>query len=158
MAEAFLAESAKATDLRANPLMLSLMCILYRGAGSLPGDRAGIYARCAELLLRKWDEQRDLYRKVRADHLVEPAIGYLAWWLFTREDSRAEATERELTARTAEFLYERGYETEDEARAAARECVEFCRSRRWVFRAAGSCGAMGWAGGPPPQRLLIPWP
>ena len=35
-AQAFLTESANAEDLRTNPLLLSLMCILYRGAGSLP--------------------------------------------------------------------------------------------------------------------------
>jgi hypothetical protein len=137
-AQAFLAESAHAEDLRANPLLLSLMCILYRGAGSLPADRAGIYARCAELLLRKWDEQRDLYRKLDADHLVEPTLRYLAWWLFTREDGQTAATERELTAKTAEFLYRRGYESEDEAQAAAREFIEFCRGRMWVFSDAGT--------------------
>jgi NACHT domain len=137
-AQAFLAESAHATDLRANPLLLSLMCILYRGAGSLPGDRAGIYARCADLLLRKWDEQRDLYRRLGSDHLVEPTLRYLAWWLFTREDSQAAATERELIAKTTEFLYERGYETQEQARAAAREFVEFCRGRMWVFSDAGT--------------------
>jgi hypothetical protein len=137
-AAAFLEESAHATDLRGNPLLLSLMCILYRGAGSLPGDRAGIYARCAELLLRKWDEQRDLYRKLGSDHLVEPTLRYLAWWLFTREDSRTAATERELVAKAAEFLYERGYETEEQAVAAAREFVEFCRGRMWVFSDAGT--------------------
>jgi hypothetical protein len=136
--EAFLTESANAADLRANPLLLSLMCILYRGAGSLPGDRAGIYARCAELLLRKWDEQRDLYRKLDADHLVDPTLRHLAWWLFTREDNQAVATERELIAKAAEFLYERGYETEEEARIAAREFVEFCRGRMWVFSDAGT--------------------
>ena len=137
-AKAFLAESSNATDLRANPLLLSLMCILYRGAGSLPVDRAGIYARCAELLLRKWDDQRDLYRKVRADHLVEPAIRYLAWWLFTREDSRTAATERELVAEATGFLHQRGFESEEEARAAAREFVEFCRGRMWVFSDVGT--------------------
>jgi NACHT domain len=137
-AKAFLAESANAKDLRANPLLLLLMCILYRGAGSLPGDRAGIYARCAELLLRKWDEQRDLYRKMDADHLVEPTLRYLAWWLFTHEDSKTAATERELITKTAEFLYERGYETQEEARSAAREFVEFCRGRMWVFSDAGT--------------------
>jgi len=137
-AKAFLAESAHATDLRANPLLLSLMCILYRGAGSLPGDRAGIYARCAELLLRKWDEQRDLYRKLGSDHLVEPTLRYLAWWLFTREDSQAVATERELIAKTTEFLYERGYETQEQAQIAAREFVEFCHGRMWVFSDAGT--------------------
>jgi NACHT domain len=137
-ASAFLAESGNAKDLRGNPLLLSLMCILYRGAGSLPGDRAGVYARCAELLLRKWDEQRDLYRQVKADHLVEPAIRYLAWWLLTREDSRAETTERELRTKAAEFLYGRGYESEDEARAAAQEFIEFCRGRMWVFSEVGT--------------------
>jgi hypothetical protein len=137
-AKSFLAESASIADLRANPLLLSLMCILYRGAGSLPADRAGIYAKCAELLLRKWDEQRDLYRKLDADHLVEPTLRYLAWWLFTREDSRTTATERELIGQATQFLHNRGYETEDEAQIAAREFVEFCRGRMWVFSDAGT--------------------
>ena len=57
-AEAFLAESAGVPDLRANPLLLALMCILYRGEGSLPRDRASIYAACANLLFRRWDARR----------------------------------------------------------------------------------------------------
>jgi hypothetical protein len=137
-AAAFLTESSNTKDLRANPLLLSLMCILYRGSGSLPGDRVGIYSRCAELLLRKWDEQRDLYEKFGADHLVEPTLRYLAWWLYTREDSQATASEREMLAKTSEFLYGRAYDTEDEARLAAREFVDFCRGRMWVFSDAGT--------------------
>jgi predicted NACHT family NTPase len=77
-AEAFLEESANAQDLRSNPLMLSLMCILYRGAGSLPRDRASIYATCAELLFDKWDERRRIQRELRAGYLVDSAVGYLA--------------------------------------------------------------------------------
>jgi hypothetical protein len=136
--QAFLSESANARDLRTNPLLLSLMCILYRGAGSLPGDRAGVYTKCAELMLRKWDEQRDLYRKVRADHLIEPTIRHLAWWLFTRKNGLTEATERELVARTTDFLHERGYETKDEEKAAALEFIGFCCGRMWVFSDAGT--------------------
>jgi len=49
-AEAFLAESASVPDLRSNPLLLSLMCILYRGKGSLPRNRAEVYGQCATLL------------------------------------------------------------------------------------------------------------
>jgi hypothetical protein len=140
-AKAFFKESQAAKDLRANPLLLSLMCILYRGAGSLPGDRAGIYMKCAELLFRKWDEQRDLYRELRADYLVEPTLRYLAWWLFTREDTSAAATEQELASETAKFLHGRGFEGVDEARAAAKEFVEFCRGRMWVFSDAGTTAA-----------------
>jgi hypothetical protein len=46
--EAFVAESAPASDLRTNPLMLSLLCILYRCAGSLPAivPRCTSNARC----------------------------------------------------------------------------------------------------------------
>ena len=140
-AQAFLKESEGAKDLRANPLLLSLMCILYRGVGSLPGDRAGIYMKCADLLFRKWDEQRDLYRKLRADYLVEPTLRYLAWWLFTREDTSATATEQELASETTKFLHGRGFEGVDEARAAAKEFVEFCRGRMWVFSDAGTTAA-----------------
>jgi NACHT domain len=137
-AAAFLTESASVRDLRANPLLLSLMCILYRGVGSLPGDRVGIYAKCAELLLRKWDEQRDLYRKLGSDHLVEPTLRHLAWWLLTREDNRTTASEHELVAETTEFMRQREYETLDEAERAAREFVDFCRGRMWVFSDAGT--------------------
>jgi hypothetical protein len=139
-ARGFLAESANATDLRANPLLLSLMCILYRGVGSLPGSRAEIYKECAEMMLRKWDRHRHLYWQVLADGLVNRTIPYLAWWLFTRTDRPAVATERELVEKTAEFLRQRAgaFEDVDEARAAAREFVEFCRTRMWVFNDAGT--------------------
>ena len=43
-ADTFLTESESVPDLRANPLLLSLMCILYRGEGSLPRNRAGMTA------------------------------------------------------------------------------------------------------------------
>ena len=140
-ARAFLKESQGAQDLRANPLLLSLMCILYRGAGSLPGDRAGIYTKCAELLFRKWDEQRDLYLKLRAEYLVEPTLRHLGWWLFTREDASAAATETELASEATKFLHGRGFEDIEEARAAAKEFIEFCRGRMWVFSDTGTTAA-----------------
>lgn len=135
---AFLYESASAADLRSNPLLLALMCILYRGAGSLPRDKAGIYAKCAELLFGKWDEQRHIHRNLRAADFVEPAIRHLAWWLFNNEDSRAAVTERELTAKTTDFLHGRAFESESSARSAAKEFVEFCHGRMWVFSDAGT--------------------
>ena len=136
--QAFLMESAGAPDLRYNPLMLSLMCILYRGVGSLPRDRAGIYSRCAELLLGKWDESRRIHHELQAGHLVEPAIRHLAWWLFNSQDFRGAVTERALIYEAAKFLYGRGFESSEEARAAAREFVEFCGGRMWVLSDAGT--------------------
>jgi hypothetical protein len=136
--EAFLAESQSIPDLRSNPLLLSLMCILYRGRGSLPRGRAGVYEECAKLLFHRWDARRRIHQELRAGRLIEPALRHLAWWLFTREETQAAVTERQLVAETTTFLRDRGFESEDDARDAAREFVQFCRGRMWVFSDAGT--------------------
>jgi predicted NACHT family NTPase len=140
-ADAFLSESESVRDLRSNPLLLSLMCILYRGEGSLPRNRAEVYQQCANLLFRRWDAQRRIHQDLRAGHLVEPALRHLAWWLFTREDAHSAVTERELISTTTEFFYGRGFESADEANNAAREFIEFCRGRIWVFAETGTTAA-----------------
>lgn len=137
-ADAFLEESASVPDLRANPLMLALMCILYRGEGSLPRDRAEVYARCASLLFQKWDARRRIYLEMRAGYLVEPALQHLAWWLFSRSRTRPAVTERELVHETTAFLTGRGFDSADDARQAAEEFVAFCRGRMWVFTDTGT--------------------
>jgi hypothetical protein len=116
------------------------MCILYRGAGSLPQDRDEIYAKCTDLLIRDWDDYRRIRRELRAGRQVKPALRYLAWWLYTREDAGTSVTERELTARTAEFLRS-SFESPDDAQDAAREFVEFCHGRMWIFTDVGTTAA-----------------
>lgn len=137
-ADAFLAESAGVPDLRSNPLMLALMCILYRGEGSLPRDRSSVYEACATLLFHKWDARRRIHAELRAGHLLEPALRYLARWLYTSTIGSSAVAERDLIAKTAELLHRRGFETIDDARDAAAEFVEFCRGRMWVFTDAGT--------------------
>jgi hypothetical protein len=66
-------------DLRANPLLLSLMCILYRGEGSLPRNRAEVYEQCANLLFHRWDARRHIHQDLRVGHLLQPALQHLAW-------------------------------------------------------------------------------
>ena len=139
-AQSFLAESASAPDVRSNPLLLSLMCILYRGEGSLPRNRAEVYEQCANLLFRKWDARRRIHQELHAGHLVEPAIRHLAWWMFNRDNPQTAVTERQLITETTTFLHGRGFESENESRIAAEEFVAFCRGRMWVFNEAGSAG------------------
>jgi NACHT domain len=140
-ADTFLAESATVRDLRSNPLLLSLMCILYRGEGSLPRNRVEVYEQCADLLFRRWDARRRIHQELRAGHLVEPALRNLAWRLFARDLPQPTITEHALIDVTARFLHGRGFEFEDDARAAAGEFVEFCRGRMWVFTDAGVTAA-----------------
>jgi hypothetical protein len=137
-ADTFLAESTSVPDLRSNPLMLSLLCLLYRGSGSLPRNRAEVYEQCASLLFRKWDARRKIHQELRAGPHLEPTLRHLAWWLLMSENVGTAVTERELVIETSRFLHGRGFEFEDAATSAAREFVEFCRGRMWVFTDAGT--------------------
>jgi predicted NACHT family NTPase len=97
--------------------MLSLLCILYRGQGSLPRHRSEVYEQCAMLMFRRWDARRRIYQDLRAGGQLEPTLRHLAWWLFTREDPQSAVTERELVDATAEFL---------QSRAKARPVASHC--------------------------------
>jgi predicted NACHT family NTPase len=136
-AEAFLAESTSVPDLRSNPLLLALMCILFEGQGSLPRDRAGIYEACAKLLFRGWDESRRIRAGLRVGRHLYPTLSHLAWRLFS-DATATSVTERELITRTAEYLHDRAFESLDDARDVASEFVEFCRGRMWVFTEVGT--------------------
>ena len=137
LAEAFLRESEQVADLRANPLMLALMCILYRGEGFLPRNRPAVYAECARLLFDKWDTRRRIHVDLRVRNLIEPALRHIAYWLFTR-DGAPQVTEGELVAEAAGFLLGRGFERRHDAEEAAAEFVAFCRGRAWILGDAGT--------------------
>ena len=136
-AETFLTESMGIPDIRSNPLILALLCILYRGAGSLPRNRTEVYEQCTNLLFRRWDARRKIHQELRAGHLLEAMLRRFSDWLFLRDNAQSAVTERELIRVASEFLHGRGFESIDEAREAASEFVEFCRGRIWVFSDAG---------------------
>ncbi|MBO3748904.1 NACHT domain-containing protein [Streptosporangiaceae bacterium NEAU-GS5] len=138
LAASFMGESAEVPDLRSNPLMLALMCILYRGEGSIPRSRPEVYEECSRLLFTKWDARRRIHVELRARHLIEPALRHLAFWMLTRNQTQPIVSERELITETADFLQTRRFEDRDDAEGAAREFVDFCRGRGWVFSDAGT--------------------
>ena len=117
--------------------MLALLCIIYRGEGSLPRDRPTVYERCSNLLFRTWDASRTINVDLRARDLIEPALQHLAHWLFVRGEATPVVTEAELVFETAKYLHGRRYEDLSEAETAAREFVKFCKGRAWVFTEVG---------------------
>jgi hypothetical protein len=135
---AFLAESASVPDLRANPLMLALMCVLYRGEGSIPRNRPGVYEKCSMLLLGKWDARRHIHVQLRAGAQAEPATRHLAYWILTSHKDQPVVTERELLRETSAFLADRSFEDPGQAAQAAEEFIAFCQDRAWVFSDAGT--------------------
>ncbi|NUP53302.1 MAG: NACHT domain-containing protein [Catenulispora sp.] len=141
-AEAFIAESASVPDLRSNPLMLSLMCVLYRGEGYLPQHRAQVYRMSAELLFHHWDASRHIQVALTLDlWQVQRLLRALAYWLLTRTDEGTAVTERQLVAKTTELLLARDMEQPAQARSAAEQFVAFCRGRGWVLVDVGTTAA-----------------
>ncbi|MGD2085569.1 MAG: NACHT domain-containing protein [Candidatus Aminicenantes bacterium] len=46
--------------LKTNPLLLTMMTLVHQFEGTLPDNRARLYEKCIELLLKTWQEQRYL--------------------------------------------------------------------------------------------------
>ncbi len=49
-------------ELGNNPLLLTLLCLEFEDSGNFLSDRADLYARATNTLLRKWDNKRNIYR------------------------------------------------------------------------------------------------
>ncbi|MFF5293047.1 NACHT domain-containing protein [Paractinoplanes globisporus] len=141
LAKTFIEESRISPDLRRNPLMLALLCILYRGAKYIPRNRPAVYEKCSNLLFEQWDSSRQIYVELRAGHAVDPVVKHLAYWIFTRASAQDGVPERILVAETAKYLRVRMFDDDHKAELAAREFVDFCRGRAWVFSDAGTDAA-----------------
>ncbi len=134
LAAAFLSESSTVADLRRSPLMLSLLCALYRGDGFLERSRAGVYERAALLLFTQWDRLRGV-EAPRLQPWFRSALRLIAWELLT---TLAEGIGRE---RAVELIVDHFEVTQHEGRATAaadaEALLEFCVGRSWVFTEFG---------------------
>lgn len=135
--KSFVEESSTVPDLTATPLMLALMCIIYRGQGFIPKNRPAVYESCALLLFEKWDSSRKIFVGLRAADQVDAAIKHLAFWMLTNEAGAEAVAESDLIREAADFL-ETSFEDPRERRRAAEEFVAFCRGRAWVLSDAGT--------------------
>lgn len=136
-AQSFLQESQIVSDLRSNPLMLALMCNLYRGAGFIPRNRPEVYKKCSEMLFERWDPSRGIWVHLP---ISEPKVllSHLAHWVYSDESLQSGITESKLAKESTQFLCPRRFEIEEEAEKASREFIEFCRGRAWVFTDVGT--------------------
>jgi len=136
--KAFLDESSIVPDLRRNPLMLALMCNIYLGENYIPRNRPDVYEKCAMMLFERWDLSRGIRVQLPFEAHIRPAMMYLAHWVYRNDTLQGGATERQLIDEVGKYLLGRRFEDCDEAKAAAREFVEFCRGRAWVFTDTGT--------------------
>src|SRR6185312_15978962 len=137
----FMAQSEPVQELSANPLMLSLMCIIFRGENFIPRNRPAIYEKCANLLFEKWDGHRQIEVPLQARDHVDAAMKHVAFVFLDSDSSDTGITRGALVREMTTYLYPRAMESEGKARNAAEEFVDFCAGRAWVFSDAGSTAA-----------------
>ena len=137
-AHGFMQQSEAVPDLRSNPLMLALMCIIFRGENFIPRNRPAVYEKCAVLLFEKWDGHRDIEVALQARAHVDAAMKYVAHWVLISDTADSGVARDDLVRIMTKYLYPRAMETEETARRAAEEFVDFCTGRAWVFADAGT--------------------
>jgi predicted NACHT family NTPase len=57
-----LEEDAPIRELATNPLLLTLLCLVFEDSGSFPSNRAELYETGVDVLLKKWDVKRNIER------------------------------------------------------------------------------------------------
>ncbi len=138
IAEKFLKDSLIVPDLRTNPLMLALLCTIYREEGYIPRYRPDVYEKCALMLFERWDKSRHIYMPPLPEEHVRPLMEYLANWIYKDEQLRAGITTMELAMKATEYLHYWLYEDQCKAERTAREFIAFCTGRAWVFTDTGT--------------------
>ncbi len=77
-------------ELATNPLLLTLLCLVFGEAANFPVSRAELYEECLDLLLKKWDSKRNIkreqvYRKLSLRQKKD-LLSQLAFYTFVRGD------------------------------------------------------------------------
>lgn len=57
-------ENKRIKELATNPLLLTLLCVMFAGKGKFKDNRSELYDEALELLLEKWDDSRDIERDI----------------------------------------------------------------------------------------------
>ena len=95
-------------ELCTNPLLLTILCIVFHEERELPTGRAELYAHCVRVLLEYW--RRDLYESDLGTKLkpynaeaAQAVLARVAWWMHQEQDRTsahlaelAEEAEKEL--------------------------------------------------------------
>lgn len=137
-AAAFVNDSAFVPDLRSNPLMLGLMCNLYRAEGYIPRNRPEVYGKCSVMLFERWDKSRDIVVPLPFEEHIRPAMQDLAYWIYSDEKLQGGVSESCLVSRTSAYLCMWVFDDPQKAARAASDFISFCTGRAWVFTDTGT--------------------
>lgn len=137
MAVSFLEESEQVAELRANPLLLALLCAMYSSEHYIPRNLAQVYERCAVMLFDRWDSMRGIAVPLQFQGRLRGAVQHLAWNLFNAEESGKALPRHRIVRLLVERLVAIKFD-EDEATATAEQFLEFCTGRAWILTDVGA--------------------
>lgn len=134
----FLHELESIPDLRGNPLMLSLLCILYRDRGHIPRNRRQVYSQCADLLFNRWDTMRHIEQPYDHQHYGEELMQEIARWFYRSQAAQTGVEERQLQHVIAGFLRDTAAVPGSAATKRADDFLDFCADRAWLLGVSGT--------------------
>ncbi|TCO61077.1 NACHT domain-containing protein [Actinocrispum wychmicini] len=135
--DAFLRETASIFDIRRNPLMLSLLCTLYRARGYIPRNRRQVYRECSELLFQRWDAMRQIDQPFDHRQYGHRLMQELARFFYTSQSAQGGLEEQQLVQIIAIFFRDTASIDPPEDRVRAAQFVDFCADRAWLLSAKG---------------------
>jgi predicted NACHT family NTPase len=98
-----LKDNKRIQELATNPLLLTLLCLIFQERGKFKQNRAELYEEGVELLLQKWDDSRDIDREQVYKRLSpkrkEDLLSHVAFNTFIRSEYffKRKTLEREIS-------------------------------------------------------------
>lgn len=123
-------------ELLGNPLLLSLIVILYRHNRELPNSRLEIYRSCAKTLVDKWDENKKLNINLEKQLLKakEKILANLAYWQYETMNSDKRITNKIVTNKVMQIILQlKVTEDELEAYELAEDFMDYAKKRSIYF-------------------------
>lgn len=136
--EAFIRETEEIPDIRINPLMLSLLCALYRVRGYIPRNRREVYKSCADLLFQRWDAMRQIEQPMDHRQYGTRLMQELAFFFYKSQSAQAGVQEVQLRKIIAIFFTDTAAIDRDEADRRAHDFLDFCADRAWLLSYQGT--------------------
>ncbi len=136
---AFLIDAkAKAAELIRNPLLLTLIAIIYHKKSEIPDNRAALYSFCAELLFERWDAYRKITPELPERFRLFDLFMHLSSILYENEKYGGRINRPDLVTE-ARLFFRKDYidNKEGKSAAAAHHMVVHLTGRAWILQEVG---------------------
>ncbi|MBV7328162.1 HEAT repeat domain-containing protein [Chloroflexi bacterium TSY] len=135
-----IADNPRVAELATNPLLCTIIAIVYRNNRVLPNRRVELYLKCCEALLDTWERNKN----IKESGLIGffdwqtklELLAPLAYWLH-QESERLAAPEEEFVEQLAAELANRGLIQNAKAPQEARRFIEVIRDRSGILQGRG---------------------